>query len=1223
VLLAVPVLAAAYVTLPWWAPKDYLRRHLAERLAGELHLPVHIGSLSLDWAGGVRLRDVSIGSPEDFSSPSPAPMIRIDRVGAGLSPIRYLLTGQLDRLDVEGLHVTVESDENGRLNVASLRGLSATPLAPRVAVRRASAAFRKCGGQDLLRLALGDMVFQAASDWLQGQVTLSAVLEQQGSSAPIQFRLDRGDGNQTVAMASLGFSNLDMGQLPLRDLLPNLPLRKCSGLAEGWAGLRIDNQGLINQFSVNVSVSHLEVQPLEGPQLPTADKAGLNLTAAVDPLTGRVWLHRFEVHLPGAELVGDAELSTGLLAGRWEALKSLNVTGQLRPADLAALMTGKADLPAGLEVDGPLAVRLGSRYDGTHLDLEVAAQGDAAEVWRSGRIIKPAGRTISLDLKGRLDRRSWHFSAERAELKLGGNHLSGSGAFSDIRRLVGEQAGGRDVLSAVLDELASSDCSGEWEVADWSAIHDVLAGWDVSAPVLAGGPVTGRWFLDRTGPLRLHVRAEVGSEARLNIGDLFVQPEATAVVVDLAGTIDAEGSALRDLDAELAVGTGRLTVDRGLLSRAEGVLPAQPPAVVLQGRFEARAMESLVACLPLLKSWGLGAAGRMGGDFELQVLQGRAHGLLTASMDSATLTAGKIFAKAPGQKADLEIEFTRDGNSPPQEKNRLAVKGALDVGDLSATALWADDAEPTGQAGLEAHVRNAHRLPAISPLLAGWLGEAHLEGRAHLDASVRWKGSTLEGKLRCDAGGIEYVSAQPPTRVKTADTPLAVELVGKVTNRGQEGLVVVLDQARLTAGNNWVQMRSSGTIESARAHLRLTDLRGSIAGKDVVAAGAVTMEDVCALPDSAGGGLKLGHVTTDGLEVRVGENHGWIIADLRDLPARPSGDFHLLAEEIDDKDISEWIGALRQMGRTEAPGEPNLPAQGRQDMPNRLDRLMESVRAALSDITLRGKVSIDRYLTFDATVDRYYLARCLEAQLSIEKGRVLLMAEAAVNGGIVANSYQVNLAETSPQVAVKSAVRELMANEAIQPQLAKNFPGNTVYGLFSRAEDSAVPLRQMLARAMDSSAPVWPRGQGRTVTIDGLLEGRAVPSFVSRIFPGLNLTRYRYHKMTAFTEYRGDGVAVNDMVFSGQTYDIYIEGTTGADNIGRYEIGLILVGSPQSAEWNHTYRQGRIPLLKFKARIEGGRMHNESVTFVYPNESLFTIFLKNNIFYRIWLASRK
>ena len=40
--------------------------------------------------------------------------------------------------------------------------------------------------------------------------------------------------------------------------------------------------------------------------------------------------------------------------------------------------------------------------------------------------------------------------------------------------------------------------------------------------------------------------------------------------------------------------------------------------------------------------------------------------------------------------------------------------------------------------------------------------------------------------------------------------------------------------------------------------------------------------------------------------------------------------------------------------------------------------------------------------------------------------------------------------------------------------------------------------------------------------------------------------------MTSFAEYRDDGTAVNDMIFSGQSYDIYMEGTTDASSIGRY-----------------------------------------------------------------------
>jgi hypothetical protein len=229
---------------------------------------------------------------------------------------------------------------------------------------------------------------------------------------------------------------------------------------------------------------------------------------------------------------------------------------------------------------------------------------------------------------------------------------------------------------------------------------------------------------------------------------------------------------------------------------------------------------------------------------------------------------------------------------------------------------------------------------------------------------------------------------------------------------------------------------------------------------------------------------------------------------------------------------------------------------------------------------------------------------------------------AGLNGGTLRNSYNVYLNEAAPMVTCRTSMRNVLATEAIQPQLAKYFPGNTFSGLFSREERSSVPLREFLGNFLDYRFPLRPTGTAKTISTDGIVEGRAAPKFMTRIFPGLNLAKYRYDKMTSFATFRPDGVAENDMVFSGRTYDMYIEGTTDSENIGRYQIGLILLGTPQSAEWNHLYRQGRIPILKLKARIEGGKMHDEIVSYPWPNETLFVIFLKNNIFYRIWLASK-
>lgn len=1231
-LLVVLAAVGVYVTLPWWAPKDYLRRRLTERLTEQLGLAVTVGSLSLDWADGVGIRNVTIASPEGFS---PVPMVRIDRVAADLSPITYLLTGRLHRLEVHGLHLSVESDEAGRLNVASLGALSAEPVASRVAVREAQATFQTSRQEDLLSLAVSELDLQVSASRPMVRISMSATLTQEDQPAPVRFRLSEGDGQETVAVATLEFSNLDLARLPLRHLLPELPLRRCTGQAEGWAELRIDNQGMISRCNADISVRKLELQPLEGPQLPAVDQAGLGLRASVDPITGRVWVRRLEVHLPGAELVGDGEFSAELMAGRWEAIQRLNLSGCLQPAELAALLTGSAVLPAGLEVDGPAEVRLASRFDGTHLDLQVSAAGDALTLRHLGQTLKPAGRAMSVSLAGRLDRRNWQFAAERAELVWGGNRLSGAALLDDIRQVAPPAVERRGAWSALLGRLACSDGHGQWEIADWDAINELLSAWGCTTPVSAQGPVSGRWFLDRTGPPRIHLRVEAGPEARLSFGEAFTQPQAAAVVADLAGLIDAEGGALRDVTVDLAVGAGRLTLDRGELRHVplpDASSPG-PPATEFHGVFEARAMESLAACLPLLRRWGVNAAGSMSGDVTLWFRPGQTDGEVAVSMRSATLTAGRVFAKAPGQQADLTLKFSAGRNLPPPHRCNLTALGSLEGGQVSAGVALDEGDWSRGRANVDLRVRDAGRLVQNMPLLADALAGAHLGGQAEVSASARWEGAALEGQLRCDAGGVEYASAGLPRRVKAANTPLRVELDGRVARQGQGGFDFTVDRARVASRDQWAHLRGSGTIQGlqvtagehvdvrwAQTELDLAELGGTVGGKAIAAGGTVMLEDV---HWPAGGGPTVGRLTTDGLELRVGDNHAWVLADLGNLPGKPTGQFHVLAEYLDDKDLADWIGTVVRMGRVEVPAATTEPAPDRDALLAEADRGIEAARKALAPLVLHGRIDIDRYRTYDAEMDRFYLARRLEAQLPVEDARVSAVLDAAVKGGVVSRRYTLDLTEPAPQLAINSEVRELMADESIQPQLNWYFPGNTFYGRFSRTEEVGIPLRQLVAHARDPSVPVWPVGHAKTVATDGMLQGRAAPSFVARIFPGLNLTRYRYNRMTAFTEYKPDGTAVNDMVFSGQTYDIYIEGTTDADHIGRYEVGLILLGTPQSAEWNHTYRQGRIPLLNVKARIEGGRMHDESVTYPYPTQSLFTIFLKNNIFYRLWLASRR
>ena len=517
-----------------------------------------------------------------------------------------------------------------------------------------------------------------------------------------------------------------------------------------------------------------------------------------------------------------------------------------------------------------------------------------------------------------------------------------------------------------------------------------------------------------------------------------------------------------------------------------------------------------------------------------------------------------------------------------------------------------------------------------------------------LDANVPWDLSRVRvGVARMRVGGSSLeVSGS------AALTPGANGLPGGA-REGSGRLIASISRAEELARlvPRWKPLRLSGGASAqlqlspgggnglARAEVQFDDLRWTYAGKAMGLDGSLHVEKL--LPPRADpNGLdgltdeqwarrvadampRIGRLHTDGLEVRAGDSHGWLVADLSSLPERPTGSFHVLAERLD----------LEEMERGFAPGKPaatrparpsyKLTAAETRALRRQAARLGQLTRRLLGRADVSGRASIQRLRSYDISVDRTYGLHKLEMTFSAKQGRIALDWSAGMSGGLLRDSHRVDLSVKTPTVTTESVVDRILAEEDIQPQLAKFFPGNTVSGTFSRRQTSMAPLAEAIALGLDPRYPIHPVGAGKTVATEGLTQGRAAPEFMTNIFPGLNLAKYRYKKMTAFADLRADGTVKNDMVFDGKLYDLYMEGTTDANNIGRYEIGLILLGTPQTAEFNHAYRQGRIPLLNMKARIEGGKMHDQQVSYLWPNETLFVVFLKNNIFYRLWLAANK
>ena len=436
------------------------------------------------------------------------------------------------------------------------------------------------------------------------------------------------------------------------------------------------------------------------------------------------------------------------------------------------------------------------------------------------------------------------------------------------------------------------------------------------------------------------------------------------------------------------------------------------------------------------------------------------------------------------------------------------------------------------------------------------------------------------------------------------------------------------------------------------------ELRMAYNGHDLLFNGAGEIAGVYRPADET---LRVDRLMADGLRFDIGHSRGWVVAeiagptislaDIRSLdpddeepwPALTlTGNVHVIAEAIDAVQLKEWFGPTEVVveltdggggGRDESgpvdSDDDNLPpyrtvtdAQ-QAELLAKSERLIRRVRPTIVASDLHVDAQVDHFRTYDEVVAQTFDLYNVHMAATISKGQVDLEYGGGLNSGTLRRSFAIDWSQPEPTVHYRNQIENARAAENIQAMLAYEFPGNTVTGSLSHDEDLTIPLAHMLAAASEPFFPVHQEGTGKTVAIEGWAKGQAAPEFITRVFPGLKMTKNEYKRMTAFATHLADGTAVNDSILNGPVYDTYMDGTTDADHIGRYEIGVILLSKPQSPEWNHTYRQGRVPILNFQARIEHGRLYDVDVAYPWPTETLYTVFLKNNYFYRAWIEHEK
>ncbi|MHC4716879.1 MAG: hypothetical protein ACYS5V_07915, partial [Planctomycetota bacterium] len=804
-------LALAYALLPWWAPTGWLSRRIARELSARARCPVTIGSMDLSWEHGLSLHDIRFG---DAPASGRGDMVVVKRLRCELSPLKMLFStgGSGDGLAwarLDKVRVNAAIDETGKSNLSVLKGLQLGGPAPqRVSVREVTLTVQLPGDDKKLRLDVSDLQYRAGRLAGVGQVTMSAVLAQGDKQAPVTLvaSVNRSD---PLATCSFRFSRLELAELALPELL-NLPLKDLSGLSSGQLNCRVDKDGVVEAFEFSLRVKGLDAKPRAGPALPIIKQAEVTLSGSYDWYPRKLRLDEFRLRLPGVDLKGKGRIHEGVLTGGWEGVESLEMKGRINPQRLAGLLLGDPSaLPGRLNVDGDVEVRVSLRGDNAQLTSSVLLDATAAELRVGDRLAKPPGRTLSAELHGSLQRRTWQFAVDQTRLQIGRNLFRGAGAMQNIRRLAVKYLEADDpvTLSMVLNDMAGLDWRGSWEIVDVGSLRDLL-GLDPLADVDLDGKLEGQWSVEHAERTLLRGTFRAGPDTKLSLGRRFVKPVGEPLRVEVSGDVSAREPRITRGRLWVWLGDSTVSVDEGQLTfSAAGPPQAEEIHIQAQGRYWLRNAAGLLACLPELADRAGKIDGAARGSFQVALTPTLTRAHAHADATQLSLDFGDAFAKPAGQPAQVTLDFRAD---PTQKAARNRLTASADLGAARASGVLTYGPRPDrGPVHLTGRVRLADAAWMLqwSPRLRRALKDYDVRGGMSADVSVRSEGDEVSGQITADADDLQF--RLPETGGgKARGAPLRVRLIGRA-----DGDRAVIDRMDLDVGRSSVNV--SGTVTRA------------------------------------------------------------------------------------------------------------------------------------------------------------------------------------------------------------------------------------------------------------------------------------------------------------------------------------------------------------------------------------------------------------------------
>jgi hypothetical protein len=574
------------------------------------------------------------------------------------------------------------------------------------------------------------------------------------------------------------------------------------------------------------------------------------------------------------------------------------------------------------------------------------------------------------------------------------------------------------------------------------------------------------------------------------------------------------------------------------------------------------------------------------------------------------------------------IQGLRMPNPRDLERMTFSVAGALDVGEES---------------------RSLH------PAIARAIDEARLTGRGTWRVGLGVDGDRFNVNGQIDGGNLAcVVDLHNPLLgrlQKTTQLPASLAFSATVSDWQRDGPHEVSHHGALTVGDNsvsgagslvllpsdaahgWVvgPLSFTGTLQSPQSAQWLALLPEASIDR---LAGAITAE-ATVRSDRGPLVISAGHVTLDNLEVGEAAH-----------PLRVSGSVSLDEERVNIEQLDwNWGQSSGTVTGTVCPDEAQsevlVGIGGRQilvaelsDYANRLAAKItrgekaptpragtstgmgERVVAAILPLLVRVDVNIDT-LTTPLPLGITAVADGVWKRLDIQNGVAGFEFGCAIDGGLVHGKIKSDLNSPKPEYRLEYVADRIQPGPVVNAYLRRTFPGMEATGPLTLIDESLADLLP------PPGSNKWETGKGQLIIDGGTVSGRAAPLWMTRFFPGLNLSSFTFSRMHSWFDKTDDGRVHHQMIYKGAYYDVYMIGWGDKTGYFDYEVGLDFLAGLESEYWANS-GQGRIPLFTKTGKVRSdGSLEDEVVTFVSLKRVAETLVLRNNPLVTAYHAVRK